>query len=156
MKDNYKKFINHLDSSSVGVFTIAYYLYRKGLDITIGGLKKREYNQNYKDFQDDGDLFVHKEGKKYRIEVKNLSCDFTSAKDWKFKDFMVCASHSYDFADEKPYAYFILNKKRTHTAIVKGDTYKHWEKVRRTDSRYNNYSQEFYICDLDLIKWIEL
>lgn len=153
MKTNYSKFIDHLDESSVGVFTIAYYLYLKGLDVRIGGLRKMKLNESYKDFQDDGDLFVYKDSRKYRIEVKNLSCDFTCAEDWKFKDFIVCASHSYDFADEKPYAYFILNKYRTHVAIVNSKTNSTWNIVKRTDSRYNKYSQDFYTCDLSLIQW---
>jgi len=38
-------------------------------------------------------------------------------------------------------------------AIVKGDTHKHWDVVSRTDRRYDNYSQEFYTCDLNLIQW---
>lgn len=156
MKDNYSKFINHLDNSTVGVFTIAHYLYQNGIDVRIGGLRKRKKDQNYKDFQDDGDLFVYVDNFKHRVEVKNLSCDFTSDKDWPFKDFIVCASHSYDYADKKPYAYFILNKNRTHVAVVKGETSSKWKRVTRKDSRYNEYKQEFYTCDLDLIKWIEI
>ena len=156
MKENHDKFISHLEESSAGVFTAAYYLYSKGLDVMISGLRKRGYDQDPKDFQDDGDLFVFKNDKKYRIEVKNLSCDFTSSEDWQFKEFIVCASHSYDNADLKPYAYMILNKNRTHMAEVKGDTHKHWSTIERKDSRYYNYSQKFYICDLDLIKWIKL
>lgn len=156
MKTNHSRFIDHLDKSSAGVFTIAYYLYLKGLDVRIGGLRKRKSHESYKDFQDHGDLFVYKNSNKYRIEVKNLSCDFTCAEDWKFKDFIVCASHSYDFADQKPYAYFILNKDRTHVAIVNSETSNTWRKVKRTDSRYNDYSQEFYTCDLQLIQWKEI
>ena len=41
------------------------------------------------DFIDDGDLSVTiKESK--RIEIKNLSAQFTCAEDWPYKDFMVC------------------------------------------------------------------
>lgn len=156
MKDNLRKFLNHLDRSSIGVFTVALYFYNKGIDVRIGGLRKCTSEDDYMDFVDDGDMFIYKNNKSYRIEVKNLSAQFTSKEDWPFKDFIVCAKKSYDHASPKPSAYMILNKERTHMAVVKGSTCNHWGVVRRTDNRYNNYSQDFYICDLDLIKWIEL
>jgi len=41
-------------------------------------------------------------------------------------------------------------------AIVKGDTHNHWGVVSRTDSRYKNYTQDFYICDLKYIQFKEV
>lgn len=156
MKDNLSKFLSHLDASTAAVFTAALYFYEKGLDVRIGGLRKCDSYSNYMNFVDDGDMFIYRNGEKYRIEVKNLSAEFTSREDWPFKDFMVCAKKAYDHATPKPYAYLIFNKSRTHMAVVKGDTSDSWATVQRTDSRYKNYTQEFYLCDLDLIKWIEI
>jgi len=153
MKDNLTKFLSHLDASTTAVFTAALYFYEKGLDVRIGGLRKCTSHQNYMDFVDDGDLFVYNQGESNRIEVKNLSAQFTCAEDWPFRDFMVCAKNAYDNATPKPYAYMIFNKNRTHIAIVKGDTHKHWKVVSRTDRRYDNYTQDFYICDLEHIQF---
>ena len=153
MSNNLNKFLSHLDNSTAGVFTAALYFYQKGLDVRIGGLRKCTSHQNYMDFVDDGDLFVYNQGESNRIEVKNLSAQFTCAEDWCFKDFIVCAKKAYDNATPKPYAYMIFNKGRTHMAIVKGDTHKHWKTVSRTDRRYDNYTQDFYICDLEHIQF---
>jgi len=154
--NNLNKFLSHLDNSTAGVFTAALYFYEKGLDVRIGGLRKCDSYKNYMNFVDDGDMFIYRNGEKYRIEVKNLSAEFTCKEDWPFKDFIVCAKKSYDHATPKPYAYLILNKNRTHMAVVKGDTNPSWKTIQRVDSRYENYTQEFYLCDLDLINWIEL
>ena len=156
MSNNLTKFLSHLDTSTTAVFTAALYFYEKGLDVRIGGLRKCDSYSNYMNFVDDGDMFIYRNGEKYRIEVKNLSAQFTCAEDWPFKDFMVCAKNAYDYATPKPYAYMIFNKDRTHMAIVKGDTHNHWGVVSRTDSRYKNYKQDFYICDLKHIQFKEV
>ena len=154
MNSNHNKFLKHLDDSSEAVFTVAKHLYLKGLDVRINALKKAEKHSDWKKYKDDGDLFVFNDEKSYRIEVKGLSCDFTNKNDWCFKDFIVCAKHSFDNANPKPYAYFILNKKRTHCAIVKETTSSTWNIVKRKDNRYKDITQEFYICDLNKIEWI--
>lgn len=154
MKDNHERFLKHLDSSAEPVFIVAKYLYLKGLDVKISGLKKAKKHSDWKKYKDDGDLFILKNDISYRIEVKGLSCDFTNEKDWPFKDFIVCAVHSFKNANLKPYAYFILNKKRTHCAIVKTINQDNWSVVLRKDSRYENVSQEFYTCQLTNIEWI--
>jgi hypothetical protein len=154
MKDNHEIFLKHLTDSSESVFIVAKYLYLKGLDIKINGLKKAGKHSDWKKYKDDGDLFIIKNDISYRIEVKGLSCDFTNNTDWCFKDFIVCAKHSFDHAEVKPYAYFILNKKRTHSAIVKTNQTYNWNVVTRKDNRYQNVSQEFYTCQLDHIEWI--
>jgi len=153
MEKNHVKFLKHLEDSSLSVFIIALYLYNKGLDVRINALKKAKSHKDWKKYKDDGDIFTYKNGNEYRIEVKGLSCDFTSDKDWVFKDFIVCAKHSFDNSIKKPYAYFILNKKRTHLAIVKTETKDQWSVVSRKDNRYDNVSQQFYTCPFNIIKW---
>jgi hypothetical protein len=152
--DNHKSFLSHLDQSSEAVFITALYLYNKGLDVRINAIKKAPSHNDWKTHVDNGDIFIYKNDKEYRIEVKGLSCDFTSGLDWKFKDFIVCSKNSFDYAKTTPFAYFILNKNRTHLAIVKTDTRDSWEIVSRKDSRYKDISQEFYTCPLDKIEWI--
>lgn len=156
MNSNHNKFLKHLDDSTKAVFLVAKHLYLKGFDVRINALKKAKKHSDWKKYKDDGDLFIFHNKKSYRIEVKGLSCDFTNKNDWCFKDFIVCAKHSFDNANPKPYAYFILNKKRTHCAIVKETTSDNWNIVSRKDNRYENVVQYFYTCDLNKIEWIEL
>ena len=153
---NHQKFLQHLDSSSESVFIVAKFLYLKGFDVKISGLSKAERHSDWKKHKDDGDLFLYHKGKEHRIEVKGLSCDFTGKGDWVFSDFIVCAKHSFDNAIKKPLAYFILNKDRTHAAIVKSITKNKWRVVTRSDHRYENVTQEFYVCPFECINWIKL
>lgn len=156
MNSNHDKFLKHLEGSSESVFIVAKYLHSKGLDVRINALKKAEKHSDWNEYKDEGDLFIFNNEKSYRIEVKGLTCDFTNKNDWCFKDFIVCAKHSFDNANPKPYAYFILNKKRTHCAVVKETTSDNWNIVSRKDRRYENVVQEFYTCDLNKIEWIDL
>ena len=120
-------------------------------------MEKASSHKDWKSCRDDGDLEVYKNNNKYRVEVKGLSADFTCAEDWKYGNkFIVCAKHSYDQAKTKPYAYMILNKNRTHVAIVKTTTKNDWYVEYRKDSRYNDFGQECYFCPLDKIEWRKL
>jgi hypothetical protein len=152
-KDDHGRFIKHLNESSKAVFKVAYYLHQKGLDVNIPAIRRCKSHSEWKEYKDDGDLFISKGGKDYRIEVKARSSDFTDGTDWRYDDFFVCASHSYDMAEKKPYAYFILNKNRTHVAIINSDTHSSWNVVKKKDRRYENMVQSFYTCPLGLIKW---
>tara|TARA_X000001382_G_C3140483_1_gene169407 strand:+ start:486 stop:944 length:459 start_codon:yes stop_codon:yes gene_type:complete len=152
MDNNHIKFLEHLDESKNAVFKCAEYFYKKGIPVEIQPMQKAKRHKDWKDHTDDGDLLISQ-----RIEVKNVSADFTSENDWKFGNkFIVCAKHSWDMAQLKPYAYMIVNKNKTHVAIVYGKTKKHWFVEERTDKRYDNVKQEFYFCPLDKIIWIEL
>jgi len=157
MEENHKKFLNNLDNSSEAVFISAFYLHKKGLDVKINAMKKAESHQYWKTHKDDGDMYVYKNDEEYRVEVKGLSADFTCAENWPFgAKFLVCAKHSYDQADIKPYAYMLLNKERTHMAIVRTSTKDHWYSESRSDSRYDDYTQEYYLCPINKIEWLEI
>ena len=156
MRETHKKFLSHLDDSTEAVFIVALHLYNKGLDVRINAMQKAKSHKEWKSCKDDGDLYVYKNNKSYRIEVKGSGSDFECAKDWKYNSFIVCAKHSYDQAEPKPYAYMILNKERTHVAIVKTSTKNKWYSEYKMDRRYDNYGQEFYFCSTVIIEWRKL
>lgn len=156
MEENHKKFLKHLDDSVDSVFIASRYLYDKGLDVRINSMRKAKNHKEWKEFKDDGDLFVYKKDKQFRVEVKGLSCNFTNSKDWPFRDFIVCAKHSYDISKVKPFAYIILNQNRTHIAIVKTNTFSNWNVVSRKDNRYQDVTQDFYTCPLNSIEWVKI
>lgn len=152
MKENHKKFLKHLDDSADTVFTCAKYFYNKGIPVEISPMTKAKNHGEWKSHADNGDLLISQ-----RIEVKGLSHDFTCADDWKFgKEFIICAKHSWDLANPKPYAYMICNRERTHVAIVYGRTKDKWTTKTVQDSRYNEYTQECYLCPLEYIIWEKL
>jgi hypothetical protein len=98
---------------------------------------------------DNGDLYIN-----MRVEVKTLGITFTNRADWKFGDkFIVCAKHSFDNAKPKPYAYIIQSADLKHIAVVNSSTCKQWYTEARKDSRYEDVTQDFYLCPIDLVKF---
>ena len=157
--DNHQRFLLHLDRSQDALFVVARHLYRQGNSLKMDGVRKRPKSADPKDFADNGDIYIQPENEFdwQRIEVKGLSVDFTNANDWPYKSkFLVCAKHSYDDAEPKPNRYYILNKAKTHAAIVDGKTSILWTVESRADSRYINLKQDFYLCPMEIIKWQKL
>ena len=149
-KENHKRFLNHLDKSTDAVFAVAKWLNSKGIPCTINPMQTPE---DYEDkAKDSGDIWIQQ-----KVEVKKVSASFTSGEDWPFKDFIICASHSFDDAFPKPYKYIILNNDMTYAGLVDVKTTKQkWYKESRTDSRYLDYTQEFYFCPIHLVEFTKL
>ena len=135
------------------VWVCAKYLFDMGYEVKIRQMGRAKAHSEWRDAADNGDLEICLGGQAKRIEVKGLSCDFQDGADWPFPDFIVCASHSWNRADPKPYAYMILNKHRTHMGIVRGQDSKDWIKVKRQDQRYMGVEQEFYLSPLKNVMW---
>tara|TARA_R100000908_G_C3687403_1_gene103321 strand:- start:135 stop:593 length:459 start_codon:yes stop_codon:yes gene_type:complete len=114
-------------------------------DFTIAGSHK-----DWKKHTDNGDLYVNNK----RIEVKGLlkeKYSFTTKHEYPYDNWIICAKHSYDRANPKPYAYIIWNFQRTHFAIVKNDTQKEWKVSTIKDPHYPN-SQDFYVVDSSFVE----
>lgn len=149
---NHAKFIEHLDQSQDGVWHVARWLSAIGYSVQITPTTKAESHDDWKNHADAGDIQLLQ-----RVEVKTLSIHFTGKDDWPFKEkFIVCARHAFDRSTVKPFAFVILNSAKTHAAIVKGETHPSWTVETRTDSRYENVSQEFYLCPIDKVKFIRI
>ena len=65
MRENHKKFLNHLDDSTESVFISALYLYKKGCSVKINAMEKASSHKDWKSCRDDGDLEVYKNNNKY-------------------------------------------------------------------------------------------
>ena len=153
MSKNTDKFLKHLDNSIETMWTCARFLYSQGYSVKINSMKKTKNYKDWRKYADNGDLEIWVEGVSKRIEVKGLSYDFTNKEDFPFPVLIVCASHSWDMAEPKPFAYIIFNKKRTHVAIVYGKDKSNWAIERKFDKRYDDYAQEFYVTSLDKVVW---
>jgi hypothetical protein len=155
-EDN-RRFVKHLNASQQAVWEIAQWLSSLGKVVTIPPTYITPSYEERMNFVDEGDIYMSdiRGGEQKRVEVKHLGTQFTGADDWKFGDnFMVCARHSFDNADPKPYLYIYLSKDKTHIATLKGDTHKEWFVKTFTDKRYENMTQEFYICKTSLLKFM--
>jgi len=156
-KEDNRRFVNHLNASQQAVWEMAQWLSSLGKVVTIPPTKVTPSYEERMNFVDEGDLYicdVRGQDEK-RVEVKHLGAQFTCAEDWKFGEhFMVCARHSFDNADPKPYLYIYLSKDKTHIATLKGDTHAQWFVKTYKDKRYDDMTQEFYICKTNLLKFM--
>ena len=146
---DFQRFVKHLSESHEGVISAANWLNSLGYSVTIPPSTVSDSYENRMKHVDNGDLYIN-----MRIEVKTLGITFTSREDWKFGDkFIVCAKHSFDNAKPKPYAYIIQSADLKHIAVVHTHTFKQWYSEARKDSRYEDVTQDFYLCPIDLVKF---
>ena len=149
---DHQRFLQHLDESSDGVMSAAMWLNKRGYSVTMPPVTSSEKYADRMKHVDGGDLFIS-----MRIEVKTLSINFTSKEDWKFgSKFIVCAKHSFDNSNPKPYGYIIQSADLKSIAVVNASTFKHWYVEQRKDSRYEDYTQDFYLCPIDLVKFYKV
>jgi len=155
--ENHKKFLKHLRESDDAVHKIKNWLEQGGCIVTKPENTEAKTQNEWKNHVDSGDLFVNFMGKDHVIEVKRLSIFFTSKDDWVFgTKFIVCEKNSFDRRIIKPFMYIILNKNMTHIAVVMEATKNNWYIEKRTDKRYDNVTQEFYLVPLEYVKWYKL
>ena len=146
---DFQRFVKHLSESHEGVISAANWLNSLGYSVTIPPSTVSDSYENRMKHVDNGDLYIN-----MRIEVKTLGITFTSRADWKFGDkFIVCAKHSFDNAKPKPYAYIIQSADLKHIAVVHTHTFKQWYSEKRKDSRYEDVTQDFYLCPIDLVRF---
>ena len=149
---DYQRFLNHLDESHMGVFCAARWLSSRGYAVSIQPTTTAEHYSDRMDHVDSGDLYIS-----MRVEVKTLSVNFTCKEDWPFGEkFIVCAKHSFDNARPKPYGYIIQSADLKHAAVVSASSFKQWYSESRRDSRYEDMTQNFYLCPLDVVKFVRM
>lgn len=149
---DHSRFVDHLNQSRHGVWLVADWLNRKGMDVTITANSVSKGYEDRMDHVDSGDLYINQ-----RVEVKSLSAEFTCKDNWPFgKELIVCAKHSYDNATPKPYMYMLLSKDKTHAIIIMGRNHKKWTVKKYKDKRYENMEQDFYISSVDDVDFIKL
>lgn len=146
----HQKFLENLRASDRAVQRVAEWLESFGYEVMVNRLAEAPAHAQWQEYADRGDIVIRQ-----RIEVKQISRAFTGPQDWPFgKKFIVCAKHSYDRARPKPYAYFIVSADGCHFACVDTtSTSRRWYVETRRDVRYGDYSQEFYLCPMELVKW---
>lgn len=150
--DNHEKFLEHLDASEEPVWLIARWLSGRGYSVQVPAASRANKREDWKDHVDSGDLYISQ-----RVEVKQLSVNFTSRSDWPYRDdFIVCAKHAYDNATPKPYTYIIVSADSSHAAAVMCLDSGKWYTGIREDSRYKGVKQEFYFAPLDTVRFFPL
>jgi len=152
MTTNHEKFLAHLSDSQAAVWRVAMWLQKSGYSVTVSPLKYAKNRDEWKECVDDGDIYINQ-----RVEVKRLGVNFSSEHDWPYHEkFIVCSKNSYDRAVPKPFAYICLSSDMGHVAIAMAKDSESWYVETKSDGRYENVSQEFYLSPLCKVKFMEL
>lgn len=152
---NNELFIKHLAQSIDSVWLCARYLGNSGYTVQVNRMVVGPH-EDWKKNADDGDLYIWRgDEKPMRVEIKNPRVDFgEQGEGFPYESFIVCAAHSWKRANPKPTAYMLLNGKKTHFAIIKGDSHQYWFEKEHEDRRYvDKYTQIFYHCPLEYVQW---
>lgn len=148
----HQRFLGNLHASRKAVDFLANWLRDRGQLVERGLIPEDAQTHGaWRQHVDGGDLFV-----RHRLEVKWRGFTFSSAEDWPYPHMLVCAKHSWDKANPKPYAYWHLSKDYVTAGIVFGSTSKHWTVEVIADSRYDGLEQDTYVCPLHLVRFIRL
>jgi len=150
--ENHTRFLQHLEESQGAVWRVASWLNGRGHTTTLSPSSSAPTHGEWKKHADVGDLFIH-----LRVEVKHLSAKFSCREDWPFRsNFIVCAKHAWDRAEPKPYAFIFLSSDSKSLAVVMGSSSDQWRVEERTDSRYKDVSQSFYLTPMRCVQFGEL
>ena len=144
-------FKERFSKSHDAVMLMARHFMLQGFDVTVSGVRCRPSREQWREFSDTGDLSIHT-----KIEVKQISAQFTGPHDWPFKDFIVCGKESFDRAEKRgqvPCRYYILNPQGTHYGMIHvAGTRARWHEGGRMDGRRGEMG-EFYICAVSDVRW---
>lgn len=149
--DDYK---SKLNKSSDAIWVVGRYLYEKGYAVTIPPLRVAKDLSQYRQFIDDGDLILHRDGDEI-VEVKHQSFDWVCRTDIPYESVIVCAKKSYDRHKVKPSVYFLVNKQMSHAIVVPTSTKEKWFTAIVHDKK-KDWNQEMYKIHTSNINFIEL
>ncbi len=151
-EENHELFKAHLKASREAVWIIAKWLNSRGNNVKVNTSSVAPTHADWKQYVDNGDLEVS-----LRVEVKQLSYQFTCRDDWPFgENFIVCAQQMFDNACPKPFAFFYVNPKATHVAQVLSSSSKTWTVGTFSDRRYKDHSQTSYYCPLAHVRFYSI
>ena len=113
------------------------------------------------DYPDTGDLFLIEPDQldtieRRRIEVKELTYDFTSHANWPHGNrFFVCKTRVWDEAKMRPFVFCYLNPAWTVFARLLASTSSAWWREEIKDGR-TEIVQETFVTTLDNVKFFPL
>lgn len=145
-KEAWSDYKSKLLKSNDAVWSVARYLHSFKHTITIPALHIADSLDQYKEHVDEGDIILHRNGNKEKIEVKHQSWNWTSHNDIPWNSIIVCAKKSYDRHKEKPSAYFLVNQQLSHALVVSTQTYHSWV-VKDIHDKQKDWVQTMYMID---------
>ena len=147
---NNEAFLSRLEASKSGVWQIARWLSDRGHHVKVNAVAGAPSVGERYSYTDGGDLEIA-----MRVEVKQLSAEFTCRSDFPFPEILVCNRGSWDAAVPKPYAFYYLSKDGSSAALIEGSDSKDWWLVER-QQKGHPYPSEFYAAKLEQASFFSL
>jgi len=144
-------FVDDLKKSDYCTRKIVAWFRKMGHNAVAKKMAIRPTIDEFADYSDQGDIFV---GEK-RVEAKQRMIDFNSKEEFPYPTIIVDATHCWDKATPKPYAYVLTNKQMTCCLIVRGSTRKDWTERQKWD-RFKKRMRSFYECPIILTEFRKL
>jgi len=145
----YDAFTDRLNKSRPAMFRVAEWIHRKGRSVYIPAIIAAPKGSDWKDYVDDGDLFVDDDVKgRLKVEVKHVNIDFTGPKNWPYPSVIVSGKGTIERNMGTVETYIIVNKQMTHAMIVLGETTKHWY-IKRMFAKNTQKEEDFYLCPME-------
>jgi len=153
-RDQFRNLMDSLWYSEPGRWRVARWFCTRGYAVWMPPVSPISYEERMnRPFDDDyGDIHVT-----MRVEVKQITHEFTDGSDWPFPDFIVTSRAQFDCAmasAPRPYAFITLNADATHMGVVLARKWKTWTKATRNGvDGIDNGPKEYYIAPLDQVEW---
>lgn len=126
-----------------------------GYKTEVPPIKLKEDGTPDLNYRDSGDVFIWLGGVRYRIEVKQkLDIHFTCAEDFPFPTIYICKQETWLAYEEKPFAFFVVNDKLTHAAVI--DAVYGWLFWGLEDTIDRGKPYKVFSVPTNKVRWIKL
>ena len=161
-EQNRTRFAARLQSSRPSVAAVAAYLFKEtDFNILIQQPKMTPNYQSRMKYADQGDIELFKQHEDHRethrVEVKQSSREFLCLDEFPFNMVTVCEVQSFERAEPKPAAWFIVNSTVNGAIIVRHKTYRDWQKWAYQTTNYKgNREEEVFRVQRGLLDFVRL
>lgn len=157
MARTYEEFVEYFYSSKEAVLAVARWAWDEGYDVFIPAMVLRPKYEPAKNYSDDGDIHITKDGatKKLNIKLQNTA-PFSGADDWPFPVIFVANKESADAYGDDISSYVIVsNDMKCACVINKKQTWQFWSVIKFYNEKHH-YHEEVYACPIAQAKFYQI
>lgn len=151
----HERFLERLRASKRGVFAVAYWLHGFGYTVEIAANGEAPTASDHQNFVDHGDLFITRDSRRRRIEVKTVGFTFTGRADWPFNEVFVSNVATVDRSGDEVAVWITVSNDLAAAAIIDSETRAVWN-VRTILARNTGNEERNYAAPLYAVKFVPL
>lgn len=157
MARSYEDFAHYFNQSRDSVIAVARWAWLGGYDVFLPAMSILPKDGDPKDYRDDGDLHITKDGvtKKLNVKLQNTK-PFSGAEDWPFPVIFVANKKSADeYGDDISSYVIVSNDMKAVCVINRMKTKQFWSVVRFYNQKHD-YHEEVYACPIVQAKFYRI